>query len=180
MTEETDVEKLDFSKPPPGYEVAVDGEFSEFAGGGETWGWTSEDGKCHGSICESEEEAIDEGWEDFKAHSDPPGLEVYHEPEGQLGVWMVRALDEAGHFADFRSETEARAAAWAWYERRLALVERLEGEGVQLDMWPAALVWTDEECGECEAWPGMRALPDDFPAVLRRLADGGELPEVLR
>ena len=67
------------------------------------------------------------------------------------------------------SSAEARAAAWAWYWRRLAAVEAADRKGWAapgdpLDPWPAALTWSDEQVSEVERW----------------LSDGGEPPEVLR
>ena len=46
---------------PPGYEVAVNGEFSEHAGGGLTWGWSCGDEEADG-LFDSEAEAVDGAW----------------------------------------------------------------------------------------------------------------------
>lgn len=67
----------------------------------------------------------------------------------------------------------ARGAAQAWHDRRRQLVDRLETEGVQLDMWPAALRWAESDCLDCEAWlsRGPAWTADDFPAVLRKFRE---------
>ena len=157
MTEET--ARLDYSKPPQGYEVArlnVGAHIPPIM----PWAWCilEQSGRWEedGGFAD-EPAAVAASWAHYKARNDPPSLRVL------VGL----GCDIVG----------MRVAAWAWHDRRHALVARLEDEGVQVDMWPHALVWTDSECLECERWPGMRALPDDFPAVLRSLA---EMPEVLR
>lgn len=50
-------------RPPDGYTVEVDGEFTEHAGGGKTWGWDLDDE--HGGVFETEAAAIDDAWRDF-------------------------------------------------------------------------------------------------------------------
>lgn len=71
-------------------------------------------------------------------------------------------------------EQEIAHLARDWHDRRRRLVDRLEAEGVQLDMWPAALRWPEDACLDCEAWlaRGPAWASDDFPAVLRALAEG--------
>ena len=181
-TDPQEIAHLDYSKPPPGYlvhDLNDDG-----------WWWRidePEDG-CTAPF-ETEAEAIAAAWAHYKAHNDPPGIATA--PDDSLPLfhplrlrgrcrWTILVTVGGVQFggeAVAADQPAARVAAWAWHDRRHALVARLEDEGVQVDMWPHALVWTDSECLECERWPGMRALPDDFPAVLRSLA---EMPEVLR
>ncbi len=71
-------------------------------------------------------------------------------------------------------EQEIDRLAEGWHNRRRALVDRLEAEGVQINMWPAALRWPEDACLDCEAWlaRGPAWASDDFPAVLRALAEG--------
>lgn len=54
----------------------------------------------------------------------------------------------------FGDLAEARAAAWAWYERRLALACRHDVESGALldDPWPICLSWTDERMAAVEEW----------------------------
>ncbi len=70
-------------------------------------------------------------------------------------------------------EQEIAHLARDWHDRRRQIVGRLEAEGVQLNMWPAALRWPERACLDCEAWlaRGPAWAPDDVPAVLRALAE---------
>ena len=71
-------------------------------------------------------------------------------------------------------QAEARGAAWIWYDHRLALAAALEARvdaaysGARTDhgetWWPRCLTWSDEQVAAAERW----------------LAEGGEMPEVLR
>ena len=150
MTEETDIPRLDYSKSPPGFDpFYLPSNLRGTVVTAGVWG----------------PNAVAAAWAYCRVHYDPLGTIRC----GPLGLYVT--------FGPGLPQFLSRAAAWTWHDRRHALVARLEGEGVQVDMWPHALVWTDAECAECERWPGMRAMPDDFPAVLRSLA---EMPEVLR
>lgn len=180
MAQETDVVRLDFGKAPPGYAVGRDVDGYLFIDAGKI---------RHSSALHNlggdwrEDVALSRAWAHYKAANDPPGMwtdweadDKHFAPDGP-GEWSFgtyapdgRSMIESLGENDRDNRCYVRAKAWAWHDRRHALAARLEGEGVQLDMWPAALAWTDDECDECGRWPGMRATPDDFPAVLRRLA----------
>lgn len=153
------VVRLDFSKMPPGYVMArgrlilPDGTES-----------VSDDREAH---------TLAAAWAKYKARHDPPGM-VTREWTGpdKAWLWAVAAAPERRGVAG--SQPEARAAAWAWYERRLSLVRALEDVGLQLDLWPAALSWTEDngDCEACESWltRGPSWTADDFPTVLKAIA----------
>ena len=155
--------RLDYSKAPPGYvveEMPEAGHLIEAGADIPDLIWRA---RTDGAVAErrTQEEALSAAWVHYRNRNDPPGMAAWRQHGGPDGdLWLTEV--SAGS-ADY---PKARAAAWAWHDRRHALVARLEGEGVQLDMWPAALAWTDDEC---EVWPGMKATPNDFPAALRRL-----------
>jgi hypothetical protein len=95
MTETTEVARLDYSKPPPGYRIdEQDGEFDWYVGDD-----VSPD-NGNASLITTEADALREAWEDYKAEHDPPGCDSWS--------------------ADW-DEAEARTAAWAWHDRRHAL-----------------------------------------------------------
>ncbi len=91
--------------------------------------------------------------------NDPPGMQVAG-PAGNTTLWSWRLLSGAHEAVLWsRSEAEARAAAWAWYDRRLALHERLRcglgdrlGRCDGLDFWPLILSWSDDQVAEVERW----------------------------
>jgi len=82
-----------------------------------------------------------------------------------------------GYFADAMrgtvpSQAEARAAAWAWHDRRHALAERLRsglgdrlGRCDGLDFWPVILTWSDAQVAEVERW--LVDSTAEMPEVLR-------------
>lgn len=138
------VKRLDYSNPPPGWPT------------------------LHSSA-----------WAHYKARNEPPGLRV--RPWGlgwvfycrlivdpQPGPRTVMVNDDGQPYA---IEPEALAAAWGWYDRRLALALRMvlgdfeAGHPLRTDHWPRCLTWSDEQVAEVERW-----LVDST----------AELPEVLR
>ena len=149
MTERT-VLKIDYSKPPPGYDVDdhSDDEF-HWSAPGEAFDLMS-DGHCGAG---TEAACLTSAWAHYKAHNDPPGLSVSegidldddwhgddqpylvsydprlstdHDVQQALkelplsNVCWVECSDEL-----FATEELARAAAWAWYDRRLEAADRL-------------------------------------------------------
>lgn len=151
------VERLDDSKPPPGYSVDEQNDG--------WWWWVGDPEDGNTVPLGIELEALADAWAHYKARHDPPGMVIAHIWGGGF-AWGPRvdsnevAFDEHGATAD---DDAARAAAWAWYDRRLALAGRL-GDLDGVTNWPAALNWSDEQVAEVERW----------------LVDLGDLPEVLR
>lgn len=167
------IQRLDYSKPPPGYlvhDLNDDG-----------WWWRvdePEDGCL--SPHETEGEALAAAWAHHKAHNDPPGLVVFWEsddkhfaPDGD-GEWHVYLGDPVDALIGAPScwwkrcpaenrqvmEAEARAAAWAWHDCRLALAERLRsGATEKTDRRRLQIVAGLVECGRAgEQTPAMLAL----------------------
>lgn len=128
MTEETAIERLDYSKAPPG---------------------------SRGGDADFISHAWENGW---KRHSDPPGLLV------------SQRMGHPSRLVHKVPEVEARAAAWTWYDRRLALADVLDLEYMRplVDggiTWPRCLTWTDEQVAEVERW--LRDSTAEMPEVLR-------------
>jgi hypothetical protein len=101
------ISKLDFSKPPRGAVVMDDGDDEETRA------------------------SIDSAWEEHEVENDPPGMTVTVDPFTGDDVYWFALDPPPGHFADclpgeyVDNEADARAAAWGWYKRRLALAEKL-------------------------------------------------------
>lgn len=136
-------ERLDFLKAPPGFQVADLPAHLQR---------TIETAGVWGP------NALSVAWAKYKAENDPPGLPLFS--SGRVMEWYGGAA-------------EARAAAWAWYERRLDLAVKLErladfmlsiGTHTNFNPWPRGLTWTDEQVAGVERW----------------LVGRGKLPEVLR
>jgi hypothetical protein len=155
-----DIARLDYSRLPAKYQLPS---------------WVTHGG----SIVTTEDtdiaEVIKHAWRHFKAHNDPPGLEVTK--DGLFGWWGFQVLRPGTrpvrefHVVDGGRQS-ALAAAWGWYDARLALAERLRsglgdrlGRSDGLDFWPQCLSWSDEEVAKIERW-----LSDS----------NAEMPEVLR
>lgn len=175
-----DVQRFDRSKPPQGYNVGWSTH------GTSEWSFTSPAGarfpRPASGIDDlagfaSEAEAIAAAWAQHQERNDPPGMPVeYVRPTDPLWVaahdgWWVYTTVVGGMLCLFRRDDEAsaRAAAWAWYWRRVALADALicfDPRKVKWDpdVWPRCLAWSDEQVAAVERW----------------LAEGGELPEVLR
>jgi hypothetical protein len=159
-------ERLNYSAPPPGYEWS----------GGRTY------------VVEMLAEAIAAAWASHKLHNDPPGVVSSwdDEPGAYLHVdgRCVAALD-GGH----DPKVVARAAAWAWYDRRLelepeegSLLEDHDGAPVPAaPVWPLCLSWPEHQLEAIERWQADSSVK--MPAVLleRRMTDGTvEIVEEIR
>lgn len=130
----TEVERLDYSRFPPGY---------------------------------SGETTIADAWAEWKSEHDPPGITLFC--HGPTWSWQLDSADEAFE-GTYPSADEARAAAWAWYDRRLAVVRALDAMskgGYSRANWPRCLTWSRVQVDEVERW-----LTDPEPFAL--------LPIVLR
>lgn len=139
-------------------------------------------GFCYAGDATSDERAgcIVVHWHASKAEHDPPGMQVFVWPKEKASdpptAWCA-ALRGKVHFAAFDGdggETKARIAAWAWYDRRRAIVLDIDeqtGAGLDLSvMLSAALAWTDAECAEVEAYAALPfPRPIDMPQTLQRV-----------
>ena len=145
MTETTKIPRLDFTLPPPGYIV-------------------------HPARTTSRAAAIRDQWEDYECNHDPPGV-LPHPLRAAVGDnpfrWAYCTSNNSPilltqHCA---SGTEARATAWDWYKRRLALQVVLDellrvlvcAPGTTLTnvdrdalTWPRVLTWSDLDCARVE------------------------------
>lgn len=167
------VARLDRTQPPPGYRS-----------------WTYRGAQVGGVLYESPDGEqigpLAAAWAHYEREHDPPGMWsgfVGRLPElrmytPRMGYGLCElpsdGMERLGHEA---AKAAARAAAWPWYWRRAALSQRLCDEGPMgvvvtrgralahgVDHWPTCLAWSDEQVAEVERW----------------IAEGGELPEVLR
>jgi len=189
MTEGTQtIARLDRTQPPPGYHVGYyDG-----------WWWSTrqsdEPFDGNESPLASREAAIAAAWAHYERANDPPGLcpgrlggvlnsdleRADYDPRVERWIWtgVFRAvngiLTGSGEVSEGRAwptMAEARAAAWAWYWRRLALSRRLCDEGPMgvvvtegralacgVDHWPRCLAWPDEQVSAVERWLDSQSL----------------------
>jgi len=179
MTQETPI-WLDYNKPPPGYRIDEqdDGEWDWSVGGD-----VPSDGNAH--LITTESDALAAAWAHYKSEHDPPGMwsgQARGEHPGGYGFALMGS--DHGHpiEADFERIDDARAAAWAWHDRRRAIVVDINDQtcsgGRELAAWLArAIAWTEAECSEIEAYavlPFPRSV--DMPQALQRVL----LPEATR
>jgi len=170
MTEGTcSIARLDRTQPPPGYTLTPSCGV-----------WVADEGGAlirEDESFDGEASAIAAAWTHYEREHDPPGLETWEDPE--YGWWFFGLGSDFEWYADLQAKTgarqnpgaerkDARSAAWAWYWRRAVVavaLERFCGPAKAADWpWPACLAWPDEQVAAVERW----------------LAEGGELPEVLR
>ena len=127
----TPVPRLDYSKPPPGYST-----------------WTYKGATLYQAPNGEQNGPRSAAWAHYKAHNNPPGMRSDSYGYGQDTVaqtwWVMHNLE-----ADADA---ARAAAWAWYDRRLALADRLvvQFHEDQRPAWPHCLTWPDDQVAEVE------------------------------
>ena len=210
MTEETyrkgpfttDVQRLDYSKPPPEYTASEDPKepmciLSDGLYFNSNRGWWRSDGqplRWH---------TIASTWAYYKAHSDPPGMTVAWEPAddccGAVGAgdwevtlgspdgttmvawWRTAESKDAGAESG-ALRAAARAAAWAWYDRRLTLLAKLElaevvtRQYIADDLWPAIVSWSDAQVALAERWLVDSTM--ELPEVLGGSAPGEDDADV--
>ena len=177
MTEETATMYLDYSKPPPGYVEDFARRVGDF---GVAVGWWV-NGRCY----KTEAKALAAAWAHYKAEHDPPGLTEIFGCGGLVDGGVVRGLKfRFGIASDekfYPDRAAARAAAWAWHDRRHAIAVDIEEQtGGQVDagaLLSKIIAWTEAECTDVEAYaalPFPRSV--DMPAALRRVL----LPEPAR
>jgi len=155
------VERLDRTQPPPGFDLRkLEKGLQMTVVVARVWG----------------PRAVAAAWEVHEREYDPPGLVVWPDPLAGDDVWWWGDEDR-NYGPEQRDEADARAAAWAWYWRRVAVADTLDTESCnearsprlwwalkRAPVWPRCLAWSDEQLAVVERW----------------LAEGGELPEVLR
>lgn len=175
---QADIPRLDYSAPPPLFDPQLLPQNLRLTiETADVWG----------------PNAIAAAWALTKERSDPPGMFVRSDASSPMGdkrstAWgwgplvIINGIQHALLFkvsdhATRPAEPTARAAAWAWYERRLALAECLAGFGDfeaartgSCPWWPVCLFWSDDQVSAVERWMADPAGVDG-PA---------ELPEVLR
>lgn len=135
MSEQT-VERLDFTGPPPGFKIDTRG-WTVVATGRRGWLGFHATGLT----------PLTYAWSTYKAENDPPGM---RSRGAQVFVGARLVATQNGW-----TRAQARGAAWAWYERRLALVTRPDFgqvflEGAQGPFWPRCLTWPDEQVASVE------------------------------
>jgi len=157
------------------------------------------------------EEALADAWTHYKASHDPPGIVVIRvadddrfapdgDPPGRLvfgdeadgdvrkvAAWLLVEVCLERWHDGYKTTTAARAAAWAWHDRRLALAERLQCEACCSCGSRNTLTTAQPWCPECDLessgiWPHCLTWSDEqVTAVERWLVDStAEMPEVLR
>lgn len=171
--------RLDFSKPPPGWTGPDENPHRG------CWHVTAPDVEQYFTACrDTPQAALEHAWAHYKARHDPPGMATANDPmfgwcfviERRYYTWPregSRPLYE--HHEAGPAEDDARSAAWAWYERRLALADRLRvalppsfvasvacGVLTARDRWPRCLTWSDEQVAAVERWltDGSTEMPD--------------------
>lgn len=170
-------QQLDYSKPPPG----SDSQHLDRAGIISSF-WMGMRYEVAAELMgRLTPDAIREEWTHYKASNDPPGIVVTSDEEADVGhghaAWLLSeslTSDDAVAYHDgFAATSSARAAAWTWYDRRLALVE---SHGA---LWPDCLAWDDDLCSEIEEGqhPGehVRQMEEHYATELA-LVDFGAPP----
>lgn len=161
------VARFNYVEPPPGYEVDI-------AGG---W-WSSADASANISP-PNRMAAIAGAWAHFRACNDPPGVRLVTRPGNRGYLLRVGHGDDETLVDAGDNLTDARRAAWKWYDDRLefepeegALLEDHDGAPVPAaPVWPGCLAWPDRTVVEVKAWTADPDAP--LPEVLRwRETDG--------
>ncbi len=171
----SNIERLDFSKPPPGYSIDCDAEL-----------WFIEDDyhlECGTS--ETWDKAVVASWAHYKLRHDPPGmwsgycavLPLCDQFRPRMGVSIPGVahleLYVNGERPGTCEEAKAmgRAAAWDHYVDAVEVAELLDGENGPAETWP-------QRC----AWPIPMRWSADERASVRAWATGPghAMPEVLR
>lgn len=169
------IERLDFSKPPPGYTVAWLTHSSP------EWVFRVDERDDFNQY-DSEDKARSAAWAHYKARHDPPGMwTLYWENEDRVAQGYAWGYRSEAAFGTEPTQDAARAAAWAWYERRLALADLLESEDIDRRLtehhpeirtarlcrgwWPVVLIWSDEQVAAVERW--LIDSTAEMPEVLR-------------
>lgn len=117
--------------------------------------------------------SLDVAWTAYKSSNKPPQLRIGFDMGCFCFGWIVDDRPRPimrGHY-DVREQ--AIAAAWTWYDRRLALSTRLAALGVadratnriEQAFWPVCLIWSDDQVAEVKHW--LQDSTAELPEVLR-------------
>ena len=166
----SDVARLDFTAPPPGY----------------AW-----DERRRGYLRDIHDDLVgplEDAWKHYKARFNPPGMFVCADASRPMGDYRSTAwcwgplltiegvqyclLFKVSDHAARPAAPEARAAAWRWYEARLVIYNILRKINPPREFWPLVLFWSDEEWIEVH---GFLATLGDVLAS----AKGPPIPQVL-
>ena len=154
----TDVARLDFAGPPPGY----------------TW-----DERRTGYLRDIYDDlvgSLSDAWKHYKARFDPPGMKL-GSVGGALRFWYITAPGAVGYVSpqgELKPEAESRAAAWRWYEARLELYNILHKINPPREFWPVILTWSDQDWIDVHAF-----LVEHADVIMLGGADGLTFPQVL-
>lgn len=149
---------LDFKQPPPGFVVStLPSNLRRTVETAGVWG----------------PRALAAAWAKYKAENDPPGMQTFVSAE-----WSWWRVAFPGHYyagTSHPTQTEARAAAWRWYEARVELYDILRKLNPPREFWPVILTWSDQQWIEVHTF-----LVENFDDFLLGCADMLTFPEVLR
>ena len=155
----TDVVRLDFTAPPPGY---------------------TRDERRTGYLRDIYDDLVGplaDAWNHYKARHDPPGVRVIVRP-GPKALRLLRIDHDDGDttlVSAPRDISEASAAAWRWYEARLTLYNILRKINPPREFWPLILTWSDDEQIEVRTF-----LVKNAAVIMLGGADVLTFPQVLR
>lgn len=174
------IDRLDYSKPPPGYRCwpiggigpnASEILFHDLSGWRDRGGSTTVPGKAAGWSDEADCRAA--AWAHYKRYNDPPGMVVQWFQGREGGEWT--ASNAQGlvytrcHAIRKEGRPEASAAAWAC---RGVLADKvnaqiLDSRYVAVDgpIWPTVLTWSDKQVDEVDRW--LVDSTAEMPEVLR-------------
>lgn len=110
------------------------------------WMWR---GECHDDD-EREQQAQIRAWEHYESRHDLPGMDI------------IRGALEAVYRAAGDLSLLTRAAAWAWYWRRVAVSLAMEASGIEAykSVWPDCLAWPDKTVAHHEAAMRLLGMPE--------------------
>lgn len=117
------IERLDRSKPPPGYTKTLHRSGWSLTHGGKELGFY----QARSAIADLTKDA----WAHHEAQHDPPGM-CLEEVPGPDGAWRWRCGEITNTGDGPMTQVRARAAAWRWYWRQV------EDARITLDEWANA------------------------------------------
>lgn len=196
-----DIQRIDYSKPPPGYSAHVLAGASGVNSRGESRVVPSQHAtmppvtplKCGRDFdwYSTQDASTAAAWAYHKAHNYPPGLRVSY----VLTVGWIVMVEEPKrlHIHTEVSAASARTAAWAWHDRRLTLAAKLDvalivddepfkGQTIRTVVPAGEARHFDGEQRPYAAWPCILTWSDEQVSSAERwlLDSTAEMPEVLR